>query len=357
VPYVAGDYEESLCRWYNEGLGMFERNVPAAGMTFEAVRFDLIGLLRDDTGNAKSLEALIRKTRERCAEFSRIIEEGGDRSMEVSPYHRRRAIEIRDAVIEVEERRLSSLVMEPLFKHYGAVAEEAGKGKWVLLTDYVTDRRFPLPRQERPLITYEREIALLREDIEFISIDHPMVIDGLDLFLSSDFGTSAAGVRPGPGKEELLLESVYILECVAPEGLNVARFLSAIPLRVMVNHELKEVAGEYPAQIVAQMCKEITIEALQSKPLSPERFLPQMQRASEERANAAAKPLIGKALLEMRTALDSELDHLNHLKQMDPTFPEREIDLCRKEKEDFEKHLARSRVRLDSVRVIWRGRE
>jgi ATP-dependent helicase HepA len=355
IPSVSGTYEESLSRWYHEGLGLFEKNVPAGGMTYQAVRRDLIRVLKDDATTPAALDGLIAETRKRLAEFSRIIEAGGDRSMVVSPYHRQQAAEIRNAVVDVEERRLSARVMEPIFKHYGAVAEEAGRGKWVLLTDYVTDPRFPLPRHERPVITYEREIALLREDIEFVSIDHPMVIDSLDLFLSSDFGTSVAASWEAAGREELLLEAVYMLECVAPESLNAGRFLSPTPIRVMVNQESKDVAGQYPAEIVGRMCKEATLEALEEAPFPPEETLPRMQQAAEARANAAAKPLIQKSLHEMRTSLDAELARLRLLKQIDSTFPGREIDLCEKEKAELEKHLAQSRVRLDSVRVIRRG--
>jgi ATP-dependent helicase HepA len=357
VPYAIDTYEETLCRWFHEGLHMFEKNVPAAAMTGEAIREKLIALLKSDDAQPRRRETLLSETKKQCTEFSKMIEEGRDQSLEVSAFHQKQALEIKNDIIDVERRRLSARIMEPLFKHYGAVTEEAGGGKWVLLTDYVTDPRFPLPRKEQPLITYDRDIALLREDIEFISIDHPMVTDALDLFLSSDFGTSAAAVSHAPGKEELLLESIYILECVAPENLNAARFLSPTPLRVVVNQETEDVSGQFPAAVVDRMCKETSIDTLESKLVSLEDSIPRMYQSAEALANAAAKPLIERALREMRGALDEELARLKHLKQMDPSFPDWEIDLCKKEKEALEEHLAASRVRLDSVRVIWMGRD
>jgi len=41
---------------------------------------------------------------------------------------------------------------------------------------------FPVPRGERPIITYDRPTALVREDAEFVTVDHPMVIRSIDLF-------------------------------------------------------------------------------------------------------------------------------------------------------------------------------
>ena len=356
VPYAVDTYEEALCRWYHEGLNMFEKNVPAAGMTGEAVRENLIAILKGDYKKIPCTESLIAETRKQCAELSQVIEQGdGRRSPEISSIHPERAMEVKNAIIEVQKKRLSARVMELLFKHYGVVSEDANNGKWHLMTEYVTDRRFPLPRQERPLITYDREIALLREDIEFISIDHPMVTDALDLFLSSDFGTSVLCVWSVPGEHELLLEAIFILECLAPENLNAARFLPPMPIRVVVNRNVEDVTSKFLPALMNPRCKEISMDTLQSQNIALEDTIPPMQEKAEAFAADAAKPLIERSLSTMRKAFDEEIDRLLHLQEKDLSFPTWEMELCRKEKDSLEKYLAASRVRCDSIRVIWRG--
>jgi ATP-dependent helicase HepA len=355
VPYAVNTYEEPLSRWYHEGLNMFAKNVPAAGMAGEAVRENLILILKGDQKKTHCTESLIAETKRLCREFSQMIEQGDGQLPEISSMHPERALEVKNAIMEVQKKRLSAKVMELLFKHYGVVSEDANNGKWLLMTEYVTDRRFPLPRQEQPLITYDREIALLREDIEFISIDHPMVTDALDLFLSSDFGTSVVGVWNTPGEQELLLEAVFILECSAPENLNAARFLPPMPIRIVVNRENEDITAEFPAALVNPRCKEISMDALQSQIISLEDSVPQMQEKAQALAADAAKPLIERSLSTMRKALDEEIDRLRRLQKKDTSFPDWEVELCIKERDSLEKHLAASRVRCDSIRVILQG--
>jgi ATP-dependent helicase HepA len=356
VPFIAGTHEETICRWYHEGMGMFEKNVPAAAMTGEAARESLTAILKSDCAEPDKAQELVGESSRLCREFSEKLREDCELSPEKTRFDTKRAEEIKKAVLQVQEKRISARIMEPLFKHYGVATEDADNGKQLLLTEYVTDRRFPLPRQERPLVTYDREIALLREDIEFISIDHPMVTDALDLFLSSDFGTSVFALAEIPGTRGPLLESLYVLECGAPENLNAARFLPPTPIRVVVDSEGRDVTGKFPCELVSGACRDASPQMLQSAMESVEEYVPPMLQAAETLAERAAKPIIDHALHEMQEALDAELERLRILRSRDRTIIDMEAELCAQEKSALEKHLAGARIRLDSIRVIWSGR-
>ncbi len=353
VPFAIDTHEQTLCRWYHEGLNMFEKNVPAAGITGEAIRETLTAVMKSDRTEREKNDALVRETARRCAEFSKTLDAGSDLLPEITPFKPDQAQAIKNAILATQDNDIAAGVMELLFKHYGVISEEADNGKRLLITEYVTDRRFPLPRQERPLITYDREIALLREDIEFISIDHPMVTDALDLFLSSDFGTSVFARGSGPGKNEVLLESVYVLECVAPENINAARFLPPTPIRVVVDRSGVEVTGKFPRGAWDKACTDVSSDKVQSILPLVEESVPSMQQAAQTLAVQAAQPLIGQSLLAMRRNLDGELDRLRSLRSDDRSLLDREIELCAREKAALENHLAAARVRLDSIRLIF----
>jgi ATP-dependent helicase HepA len=347
VPFAVDTHEETLCRWYHEGLNMFEKNVPAASITGEAVRESLIAIIKGDRADADRNDALVRETGRLCSEFTKTLQEGSDLTPEIAPFEPDRALAIKDAIHTMQENRISEKVMLLLFKHYGVLVEDADNGKWLLMTEYVTDRRFPLPRQERPLITFEREIALQREDIEFISIDHPMVTDALDLFFSSDFGTSVFALGKGLGIGDVLLESLFVLECVAPENLNTARFLPPTPIRVVVDQSGACVELD-------KACSDVSHDKLQSIVAVLEETVPPMQKAALSHATQMARPLIGQALSAMRRSLDAEQERLRIIRSVDRSFLDQEAQLCAQEKEALEKYLAEARVRLDSIRVIMR---
>ena len=355
IPYVSGTSQEALCRWYDEGLDAFRHNSPAAGSVGEAVRETLTSLLKEVKIPAEKLEALIDHSAALRQELSQRLSNGRDRLLEISSYRPKQSRALIDAITLGDQGKLAARVMEPLFKHYGICSEEAGHDKRVLITDYVTDHRFPLPRHERPLMTYARETALSREDIEFVSIDHPMVLGGLELFLSSDCGTSVFAQWKDARAKELLLEALYVLECIAPEALCIGRFLPPTVFRIVVDHEAQEVTEAYPLEQCNEGLMNASVEALLAKRKITGAILPRMAEASEARARQRARPFIEKSLVAMRELLTGEIVRMRALQEINPSVSPREIEALCAEKDALEKHLNQARVRLDSIRVIWRG--
>ena len=84
-------------------------------------------------------------------------------------------------------------------------------------------------------VTVDRDTALTREEITFMTADHPMVISAIDSFLSTDHGNSAFFRLEKAGEQLLMVESVSLLECVAPDYLHADRFLPAKPIRQIVD--------------------------------------------------------------------------------------------------------------------------
>src|SRR5690606_9694949 len=69
----------------------------------------------------------------------------------------------------------------------------------------------------------------------FLTWDHPMVTGALDLLLGSAEGTSAMVAWPDARERGLWLETIHVLECVAPPKLHADRFLPATPIRCVVD--------------------------------------------------------------------------------------------------------------------------
>jgi ATP-dependent helicase HepA len=86
-------------------------------------------------------------------------------------------------------------------------------------------------------ITYDRNQALSREDMQFITWEHPMVQGGMDLVLSGSMGNTAVALiknkalKPGT----VLLELLYVSEVVAPRSLQLGRYLPPAALRCLLD--------------------------------------------------------------------------------------------------------------------------
>jgi ATP-dependent helicase HepA len=355
VPYIKNSQTEILCRWYNEGLDAFRKNEPAAGIVGEKLRDTLNGLLAEKEPSYDKVNDFIGQTAILREKFSRQLMEGRDRLLEISSFRPEKSSHLLDDIAQADRDNAEKIILR-LFKHYGLYAEEAGVDKWTLITGYVTDHRFPLPRQERPLITFNRETALEREDMEYISMDHPMLLGGLDLFLSSDCGTSVFAELRDPDAKELLLESVYVIECVAPENLFVDRFLPPSMLRIIVNHRNMDVTANYPVEKLNAGLSNASIDKLLAKKTIVTDVLPAMLEATNAIAVDMAKPVIKQSMESMTTMLTEEISRLRDLQRINASVPVQEIEECELEKESLKKYINNARVRLDSIRVIWHGK-
>jgi ATP-dependent helicase HepA len=355
VPFVAATPHESLCRWYHEGLDAFRKNVPAAGRVFETICKELFALCSSREYHAATVDAFVAKSREMVDRFQREEFDTRDRLFELQSSQSNLAAEVIHAIRATDERNIARPIMTGLFRHYGVAMEDAGGKKQALITAYVSDHAFPLPRGERPIVTFDRAAACSREDIEFLTIDHPMVGDSLDLYLSSDHGTTAFATVIDPTRRELALEAVYILECVAPPALNVNRFLAPSPLCIVVDRNGNNVTGHYAQPAVRASFVNGPARFLQEnyKVLGP--AINQMALHAEHIISESAVPAISKALSAMKTVLDREIDRSRFLQEQNVSKNSRPLDSWIQEKNELEKHLNNARVRQDSLRVIWRG--
>jgi RNA polymerase recycling family C-terminal. len=78
-----------------------------------------------------------------------------------------------------------------------------------------------------------------------------------------------------------------------------------------------------------------------------------------DKSNASAHelslPVISNAIQAMQSMLDKEIGRMLFLRERNGTTTRAEIECLFKEKTELEKYLAASTVRLDSVRLIFRG--
>ena len=86
---------------------------------------------------------------------------------------------------------------------------------------------FPSIPHDGMLATFNRQRAIVREDIRFISPDHSLVQDAIDLLIDSKSGTTAFG-RIESDKPNLLLETIFVLEAVADSRWHVDQFLAPV---------------------------------------------------------------------------------------------------------------------------------
>jgi len=328
VPFVTGSAQEVLVRWYQEGLNEFEENLQGGRELLERFGsriYELAaGFHEVEPAMRAELDLLIGQTRAARAEIAARLHEGRDRLLELNSYRPEPARRLVQEIEKQDDDPELDQFMLSVLDHYAIPVEEIGFRTYRLGAAGALVDSFPGLPAGGFTITSDRDRALQREDIQFLTWDHPLVTGALDLILSSEKGNcSVVRTRDAAGSG-VELEAIYVLECVAPGALHIDRFLPPTPIRVRVDQR----AGE---------------------------ALPQLIQRSLEMANRDVPAIVARARQEMAGQLDYEIARLRQLRKVNRSVRREEIDLLVDQRGVLDEELSRARLRLDAVRVIQRG--
>ena len=307
VPFVINSFQEVLARWYHEGLNSFEEQLQGGRELLE--RF---GSVVNNMKSREELERLVLETRAARQEIAMRLHEGRDRLMEMISFRPKVAEKTVEEIRREDADTGLETFMLSMFEYYALHVEQIAERTYKLGRAGILADSFPGLPSGGFTITFDRQRALVREDMQFMTWDHPLVTGAFDLLLGSEKGNCSADPGAVPG-----LEALYLLECVAPLQLHVDRFLPPTPIRVKLDGE--------------------DVESLLEK--------------ARDTAQAQVPAIVAQAREEMTSQLQLEITRLKALKKVNPSVRQAEIDLLVGQRREMEEHMANARIRLDAIRL------
>lgn len=360
VPYLAHSPTEVLACWYHEGLNAFESNLEDGNellLQFGGPVHDLAleFAVAERAAAEKELAELLDKTRTAHRKIRRLLEEGRDRLLELNSFRPAVAQKL-IALIQEQDRQpdLENYLLD-VFDHFGVHIEEMAPHTWQLNPQGIITDSFPSMAADGMVATCERRRALSREDVGFLTWDHPMVTGAMDLLLGAETGNCAFAVLPTATERTMILELIFVLEAIAAPRLHVDRFLPPTPVRLFVNHKLEDITTALSDQAWEGKLQKGSAYALIENAEISRRTLPAMFQAAAKLAETKAAALREAALKEMNRMLGHELERLQTLARTNAHIRPDEIKLARAQQQELVAALEQSRVRLDSLRLIWKG--
>jgi ATP-dependent helicase HepA len=354
VPFVAGRSQEVLATWYHEGLNAFEKNLEGGRELLEQLGTRVEELARDFDKTSKKSEArlsrLIEETRAAHKEITTQLQEGRDRLLELNSFRPEVAARLIAEIRDHDEDRSLDDFMLSVFDHYSLNVEELARRTYKLGSAGVLADSFPGLPAEGLTVTCDRARALAREDIQFLTWDHPLVTGALDLLLGSEKGNSSFAYWPDAKTAGLYLETIYVLECIAPPDLHIDRFLPPVPLPVIVDHQGNDARNSAMGDL-----QTAEGHALLERPEFREQMLPDLLKRTEEIASREIPEIIAQARKEMSAQLEHEIGRLRELQKVNRAVRPEEIELLLEQRDALDGHLLGARLRLDAVRLIQRG--
>jgi ATP-dependent helicase HepA len=352
VPYLEQSAQETLVDWYERGMDLFCDSCSAGHMIFETFSERLVPqLLQRD----HEFESLLVDTAAFTAKTRQELREGRDRLLERNSCKPEVAAALILEIIATEQSDALEHYLEALCDAFGVDQEFHSPQTLVLRpSEHMLTGHFPYLREDGTTITFSRDKALAREDMEFASWEHPMVLEAMDMVHSTELGNAAIGTikLKGVAPGTMLLEALYTASCIAPRALQVERFLPLSPMRLLVDARGKDLAALVPHGRLNELIQSVK----KSTALAIIKQVHQEVEAKMSLANTQAEQQLQDILLkaeqEMRSDLGAELDRLESLRAVNPSIREEELQHLRYRIEESAVHIRHANLQLQALRLV-----
>jgi ATP-dependent helicase HepA len=359
VPVIPGSHLEVMARWYHEGLDAIRQHLPGGAELFDRFGERLRDLAsrvhRERRTIVEELDRFLATVREARAEVAGRLEQGRDRLLEWNSFRPAQSSRVIEAIAQHDDDRTLDQFMLDVFDLFFIEVEEIAPRTCRLGSAGVLVDDFPGLKADGLTYTRDRSRALLREDLQFLTWDHPLASGALDMLLGSERGNCSVARWPDPDVSALYCEAVYVLECVAPPGLHADRFLPPTPVRIVVDHRGRDVADTMKPSAFAGPSSPATGQSLLARPQVRDVLLPRLVERTKQLADAGTPALVAAARNAARERLTREASRLRDLQKVNRAVRDEEIQLVVSQLEELETCIGSARLRLDAVRLIHRG--
>ncbi|MDD5412681.1 MAG: RNA polymerase-associated protein RapA [Methylobacter sp.] len=353
VPYLENSDQAVLYRWYDEGLNAFRSNSSSAQRVADILHDELDKVL--DSNSQENIDAFIAKTHSLSTELEAEMHNGRDQLLELNSCRKELADELIDQLSAYEKEGVLWPYMEDVFECYGIDTEFHSPDCFIIRpSDHLRVSHFPGLTEDGMTVTVDRHIALSREDMQFMTWEHPLVTASMDMVMSSETGNAAISVIKHNDLKagQFLLECLFIVECSAPAELQIGRFLPHTPIRVLIDQNQKDLSEAIDHRSLMETGTKFSKHKIVAFLNSQRPHITNILNMAEQKAKADMQQLVDDATQVMLESLSNEIKRLVRLKKVNPTIKAEEIEQLKDMTMLAHENIQAAQLRLDAVRFV-----
>ena len=351
VPTLEDSAQQVLFQWLHDGLAAFTHPCSVGHTLLDLFIEPLdLALSSPDTDHS----TLLNKTREQRQALEAAMQAGRDRLLELNSHNPEQGAAVIAQVRAAERPETVSAFAELLFDRIG-VSQDLQSDTCFLLkpTEMMLAGQLPGLDEDGITITFDRDTALARDDVQFLTWEHPLLREAMDIVASSELGNAALGTfkHPKVPPGTVLLEVLFSVDCLAPAHLEMGRYLEMSPIRLVLLPDGRDV-GE-------NIGHEALNRALQSVPTTQSAAVIQRLRqvldkqitAGEKLATTQLTRRQAEASARLAELLGDERERLIYLRSVNPAVRTEEIEELDRRIEATQRANAGAQVSLNALRV------
>lgn len=355
VPFDGDSPEELLFRWYEKALGAFEKAWTAGSVDSAAVLKVAPAFIEGSKDHGKrqeKLAAVLASEKKRADKLRAHQRESVDVLLDLNSFNEEEGTALAKRIAREDEESAIEDYLDRAFDFFGVSFEKLDEQGAALVKshDFTYVEDFPeLPAHSEKLVTLNRDLALVREDLEFLTADHAMVQGVLALLLDRELGrASVASLEPFPRAHRMIIRLNYLLRVRAPAALEAERFLPVQSYYRCIDEQGKTV--------------EMEIEEAGIRPLPEKHWqsgLARLQQPLTELVDRVSgqvekwgRGAVADGLKACEREMGAELDRLRSLHRVNPLVTKSEIAAFEQRKIAAEGAIEQSVPILDGIQLL-----
>ena len=360
VPYIEGTAQERLYLWYADALNIFNQISPTAQTVQEQFIVDLKPLLEgaDTPENRMALEQLIEEAAATRLGLEAQLQAGRDRLLEYNSCRPRVASRIATAMHDFDDNNLLPQFMERFLASANIDHSVQRDGSWILApldNEQANEYIEGLPLDEEGMtLTFDRQQALMREEMDFVTHEHPLMRAIYELSSTSTFGNTAVAMLKSAAVPQgmVLLEVNFRVEAIAPKMLNLPATLPKQHIRVFISEQGSDLSERISSEMIMPHIERLDKNRARQVVKVRGEVIESRYQDAERLAQAQLADIGNTANERFSQQWSREIKRLQHLQSINPNVRPEEIERLEQLKAQGEQALGQLSLVPDSIRVL-----
>ncbi|WP_179997858.1 RNA polymerase-associated protein RapA [Acinetobacter sp. YH12239] len=352
VPYLVGTAQERMFRWYNEALNIFSNISPTAQTLQENFIIDLKDCLLADKGQA--FEDLLEAVSVQREALEQELQAGRDRLLEYNSCRPMVAQEIVQALEEYDDNTTLPMFMKRFMASTNIDFDEQSNGTVIIKpTDQMQVQGLTLD-EEGMTVTFYRDQAQIREDAQYITLEHPFTESVMEMINTQSFGSTNVALLKSAALPQgsVLVEVWFKVDVIAPKALNLPASLPTQLIRVLLSEKGQDLSAKIAPDILKPYLHHLDGNSCRQVVKARRDVVEQRYAQALDIAKGALPELKQQAKEIYSNKWQYEIDRLSYLKQFNPSIREDEIARLQKLQKEGLSLLEGLAVTPEAIRVL-----
>lgn len=352
VPYFINHAQEKLFTWYHQALNAFEQ-ANSTGNTLQSLYQTQLNDFIFGHKSDREFSAFIESACDQNKQLIKQLEEGRDPLLELNSSTKE--LPLLSDIAALEEDSVLKDWFIRVFDLYGVSHDDGSQNTLIAHpSEHMRIPQFPGLPDEGLTLSFNRTIALSREDAQFISLDHPMSTGIIELILGQEKGNTALTTLKLPNVKTgtLLLEAIFTLETMAPAMYQANTFFPLQVIRVLIDDKGNNLADKVSFEQLSPRLNDLQKETARAIVKSELQVIKKLLKTARSCAEPLAETRRKQNHQRAANTLNDEYQRLSALKDKNPLIRQSEIDFMVEKTTLLLQHIDQAPLHLHAMRLI-----